>query len=216
MITTAEPVLEKVSSELNEQTDDFSEKRIRYFNTSVKHILSLYKWAWSRKKTTITLTSSTEYDLTTLISDYNVSWGLHSVEDANGKTIGSIDFSERKEFSSAYMTLTPDNKKLVLTTGFSAGTVLTIWYYAEHQDVAAHTSTLNISIPYSVEEALLLYIQYKVHKGKRQRYDWRNALLDFKEQIDQLRLQEASNKARNKPRIVPNFRAQFGLTRKYR
>jgi len=57
---------------------------------------------------------------------------------------------------------------------------------------------------------------YKVHTAKRQRYDARNSLADFKEKIDGLRPQEASNKALNAPKTVPTVMQYYGIRRNYR
>lgn len=215
MITTAMPVLVTASAELNEKTTDASGKRVSYFNSAVSHLLSQFKWAWARKKGTITITSDTEYDLTALFPDYNSSWGIHSVEGADGKPLSSLDYTERKNFTSPYMSISPDNKSLVLTSTFTIGTVLTVWYYAKCIKVSDPSTTLSLPIPEQMEEALAIYVKYKTHTGKRQRYDARNALLDFKEKLDQLRLQEASNKIQSRPKIVPNFAQQVGLRRRY-
>lgn len=217
MITTAEPLLQELSEKLNETSTDTSTKRLGYFYESVRQLLNKYKWGWSIKPFTITLLANiSEYNLSTLISDYSPSWGIDEVL-VGGHVIDPVPFESRSSYSSdTRFYITRDNKTLGFTRVLATTEVVVVNYYARIIRPAEHDDTLNISLPDDIGNAIVLYMKHLVHDGKRQRLDARNALTDWKEELDSLRPQEASQKAKYSPRTVPNVLAASKFRRTYR
>lgn len=212
MITTPQKVLQACSDKLNEELD-VSAKRLRIFNMAMHHVLAQYKWEWAKKLANLTInTTDTTYTLATSITDYDPTWGIDSVEIAG--QVFPVEYEDRAAFISQHFTLTPDKKKIVFTTALEAGTV-PIWYFARHVDVDAAGDTLNIELPESALEAVVLYMKHIIHDGKRQRNDARNAVLDFQEVIEQMTIQNNSTKAKHLPRVRRNPLQYAGIARKY-
>jgi len=63
--------------------------------------------------------------------------------------------------------------------------------------------------------AICLLMKAMVHGAKRQRYDERNALVDYKEEIEELVLQDASNKIKDLPQNVPTIFTYNKFNRTY-
>lgn len=218
MITTPEPVLQETSNMLNESTTDTSAKRVSYFNRSVRKVISMRKWSWAKKKHDLAVSAGVqEYDLTSVISDYNIQWGIYEVW-VGGKKIDPVNYDRRDNIaaSDARFYLTPDNKKLGFTKTIDGTEDIDVWYYQVHVNAANHQASLNIPLPEDIQIAVALYIKHLVHEGKRQRYDSRNAILDFQQVIEELVLQDASNKAKDLPKTVPTVFTYARVRRIYR
>lgn len=214
MITTPQKVLDAVSRRLNEAETDTSAKRLGIFNDAMHHILSMYKWEWARKLHSLAVTAGDEdYILTSVITDYDPTWGVYSVEVAG--QVFPVEYDDRSFFLSQHFTLEPDMKTMVFTKAFDANTTVPVWYYARHIDVDDPADVLNIPIPEAALTAVVLYMKHLIHDGKRQRNDARNAIIDFQEVIEDLALKNASSKARNQPRVRRNPLQFAGFQRKY-
>jgi len=219
MITTLLPILQATSRKLKESSTDTSSLRIGYTNDAIRYILSVFRWGWSKKKKDLTLVASDqEYVLTTEISDYSVIRGIYEIYDGGDK-ITPVPYNNTDSVSSSdnqYFYLKPDDITLGFTKTIAGTEDIDIWYYAEWTDVADSTSTLSISIPESMIELIALYIKYLIHDGKRQRFDARNALLDFKQALDTIIPQQASAKIKDQPRRVYNMFSYLGFKRTYK
>lgn len=216
MITTLNPFLVEGSNALKEQSTDTSAQRISYGNTALRALLSEYKFAWSRKTHDLALSNGVStYDLSSVISDFNPSWGLYEVQ-LGGETVDPIDYDARNgTFNVIKWYFHPDNKSMTIKKEIDGTENIDIIYYAQHMDVEAEDTALNISYPESVQEAVGKYIKYLVHDGRRQRNDARNTMLDYRAKIDALRPMEASNKARLRGKTFPNVMQYARVKRSY-
>lgn len=189
LITTAEPILKRVSARLNEKSVVIDTNRLSFFNQAADHVIGYSKWDWAKNQATIVLTENqTTVDLETAISDYNSMWGLADDQSDYDDSI-SISLSE-------------DNKTLNILQDVAAGTELKLWYYQSHTDVTSATAELLVPFPKEMITALVLYIKHLVHDGKRQRNDARNAILDYQEVMEELVVQGASKKSSSKPKQI--------------
>lgn len=214
MITTPLKVLQAVSDRFNENEVDTSAKRVRIFNQAMHKLLAMYKWEWAKKLSNLAVTAGDEdYVLTTAISDYDLMWGIDSVEFAG--QIFPVEYEDRNAFITAHFALEPDKKTIIFTKAFEANGTVPIWYYARHVDVETSGATLNISVPESALAALVLYMKHIIHDGKRQRNDARNAILDFQEVIEEMTIQNATTKAKNLTKTRRNPLQYAGFQRKY-
>ena len=218
MITTAAPVLSEVSGMLNEATVDTSSKRIGYFNRAVRKVLSMKKWGFEKRKRTLTLAAATQtYDLAAQFSDYNPLKGIISVW-LGGEKIDSIDHDTKADITtpaSQAFYLDPDNQTLGFRKDIVGDEVIEVWYYAHHTYITTSAEALTFNIPDEMIMAIAIYLKHLVHDGKRQRFDARNALLDFKEEIDVLRPMAATKKIKDRPRTVGNIFHYNGVKRVY-
>lgn len=218
MITTPAAFLTETSNMLNESTVDNGTKRISYFNRSVRKVLSMKKWGFEKKKGTLTLSAGVQtYSLTTLFSDYNPLKGIVSVW-VNGQKIDSVDYDEKADITSPATQkcyLEPDNETIGFRKEIDGTEVIEVLYYANHTAVTASTETLAFDIPDEMILPIALYMKHLVHESKRQRYDSRNALIDFKEEIDNLRPMAASKKMKDRPRVVSNIFRYNRVRRSY-
>lgn len=218
MITTAAPFLSETSNMLNEPTVDVGAKRISYFNRSVRKTLSMKKWGFEKRTRNLTLSAGVQtYDLTTQFSDYNPLKGLISVW-LNGEKIDSIDYDQKADSNvtaTQKFYLDPDNQTIGFRSTISGSEMIQIVYYAHHTSISSSTEALVFNIPDEMILPIALYMKHLVHEGKRQRYDSRNALLDFKEEIDNLRPMAASKKIKDRPKTVPNIFAYNRIQRRY-
>lgn len=218
MITTPAAFLTETSNMLNESTVDNGTKRISYFNRSVRKVLSMKKWGFEKKKGTLTLSAGVQtYSLVTQFADYNPLKGIVSVW-VNGQKIDSIDYDEKADVTSPATQkcyLEPDNETIGFRKEIDGTEVIEVLYYANHTAVTASTETLAFDIPDEMILPIALYMKHLVHEGKRQRYDSRNALLDFKEEIDNLRPMAASKKMKDRPRVVSNIFRYNRVRRSY-
>ena len=219
MITTLLPILQTVSRKLKETTTDTSSLRIGYANDAIRYLLGVYKWGWSRKKKDLVVVAADqEYVLTTEITDYSTIRGIFEIYSGDDK-LDPVPFNNTASVSSSteqFFYLKPDDITLGFTLSITGTENIDIWYYAEWTNVADSTSTLSISIPESMIELIALYIKYLIHDGKRQRFDSRNALLDFKQALDTLIPQQASAKIKDQPRRVYNMFSYLGFKRTYK
>jgi hypothetical protein len=209
MITTPETVLDETSAVINENTTDTTAKRVRLFNRACRKVIHDYKWSFRKK--TYTLTTSvgvSTYDLTTLITDYDPVAGLFAID---GLYPTEYDF---RADGGTYYYLTPDNETLGFTFDVTA-TTYTITYYALYVNVAAYNTTLNLSIPDTFKTIIVTYLKHLVHDAKRQRHDARNAIIDYKEQLSDIKLAEASNKISSLPKTVPHIMSFRQMKRSY-
>lgn len=218
MITTLLPILNTVSRKLKETTTDTSSRRIGYCNDAIRYILSLYKWGWSKKKLDLTVSATVqEYDLTSQASDYSVVRGIYEVYSGDDQ-VDPVPYSNRDSVSSSssqYFYLMPDDKTIGFTLDLDGTEDIDIWYYPVWTDVSDSTSTLPISIPDALQECIAFYVKYLVHDGKRQRFDARNALLNFKQALDSIIPQQASGKIKDQPRRVYNYFSYLNFKRTY-
>ena len=215
MITTAQPILDETSLVLlKESTPDYSLARLTAFKTALNKFLTEYKWSWSRLYVDINLASpETTYDMSSLPA-YNPSWGIDEVE-MESKPLIPIDYNSRDQtYSSVRFYMSRDDSTINFT-GTPTSTVR-VWYYSVQPTVpASETDTLAMKISENAVHAIALLTQHFVHLGKRQRLDARNALLDYQQEINNLRPQAAANKARQGPRIIPPVMAFSGFRRRY-
>jgi hypothetical protein len=218
MLTTIYPILQAVSRKLKEDTTDTSTLRVGYTNDAIRYILGLYKWGWSIKKKDLTTISGVqEYDLTSEISDYSVIRGIYEIY-SNEEKLDPVPYENKDSVSSNtlnYFYLKPDDKTLGFTASITGSENIDIYYYPEWTDVGGYTDTISVPIPESMVELIALYVKHLVHEGKRQRFDSRNALLDFKQALDTLIPQQGSAKIKDKPRRVYNFFSYLGFKRNY-
>lgn len=218
MITTAAPVLTELSGMLNESSADTSTKRIGYFNRSVRKVLSMKKWGFEKRTRQLTLTAGVQtYDLTAQFSDYNPLKGIISVW-VNGAKIDSIDYDEKADVAtpaSQRCYLDPDNQTLGFRKEIAGDETILVLYYANHTYVTTNNEALTFDIPDDMVLAIALYMKHLVHEGKRQRYDSRNSLLDFKDEIDSLRPMAATKKMKDRPRTAPNIFRYNRIKRSY-
>lgn len=191
MVLTAEPILQGVSSDLRELTTDTGTRRVAFFNKAVKHVLGKFKWTWSRKTDALTTTVAVQtYDLTTELDDYSPLRGVFKVYQ-DGEEITAFEMSD-------------DGKSITFVNTIDGAEDIDICYYAEHLDITLHTATLNIPLPEEIGSLVGAYILFLEHRSKKQRNDARNAMIDFTDMLDDLRPQDASNKASAaKKRIQP-------------
>lgn len=218
MITTPAPVLSELSGMLNESTTDTSSKRLGYFNRSVRKVLSVKKWGFEKRTRTLTLVAEIQtYDLTAQFIDYNPIKGIISVW-VNGAKIDSIDYDEKADVAtpaSQKFYLDPDNQTIGFRKTIAGDEEIKVIYYANHTYVTAQGETLTFDIPDDMILPIALYMKHLVHEGKRQRYDSRNALIDFKEEIDSLRPMAGSKKIKDRPRTVGNIFRYNRVKRSY-
>ena len=190
MITTAQPILAETSNILNESSTDTSTKRLSYFNRSCKKVFGIARWPWRKRKGTLdTDPGIQEYDLKTEFTDYDVQAGIESVW-VGGEKILPMNYDRKADVdtpATQKFYLTPDNRSIGFIKALDGTETVEIWYYAIHTYISASGESLVISIPDDISTAVAQYMKFLVHDGKRQRYDARNALLDFKEEIHTLR-----------------------------
>lgn len=217
MLTTAQPFLQAVSNELGESSINTDSVRIGYFNRSVEEFFSKHPFKFRIKKYDLNSTGAGEYDLISLISDYDVSHGVYMVENSNGKVFEPIDYSERKYFdnpdveSFTYKYYLTPNRKSVGFPVDTSGSVYVIHYYAIHTNVSDPSTTLTVSIPEYCLRPITTLMLYRVYQRKRQRYDARNMLLDFKEQLEEAIFADSkSNKIGFIPKTIPSVRRLLG------
>lgn len=217
MITTPAPILEAVSGGLNESTTDTSSKRIIAFNRAMRKFLNYKKFKFAIVEGTLTLVSDTQkYNLLTEFADYDVARGIDEVWIGNDQ-IFPIDNQDKEIYTETQkFFLTNNGKSIEFTKTLDYdGTNPTIYYYAQHTNIDASTDTLNIPIPEAFQEALVLLVKHFVHDGKRQRNDARNALLDYKDEIKNVAMAEATPNAKHLKKKVVNPLQYRGIRRKY-
>lgn len=214
MITTPEEILRSVSYSLGEATPDFSPARINFFNRAYQFYLGINTWSFKIKKYTLTTTSSDEYDLTSLIPDYSQPDGVYAVKNSSGKLIEPVSFEDKDlpEYQNKQRYyITPDGKSIGFTT-FTAGDVFTIYYYAVLIKATSYNSSLNIPIPEMHKEPIVTYTEFLIHKRKRQRNDARNCMLDFKDQLEEIKPKDAKLKSIGfLPKTFPPLKKIIGL-----
>lgn len=220
MITTAEPILKKTSYQLGESSTDTSLKRLEFFFVAVKHTIDQHKWKWTIKNQTLpTVAGTQEYDLTNALiitgEDYNMENGISELYNGTVK-LDPVLYQNRGNFSvSDRFYLTPDNKTIGFTKSVTATDNYSLWYYATLKEVTSATTTLNIAIPENMSIAIVSYIKHLVHEYKRQRTDARNCIIDFKEQISELILLDASSKIKGMKKNIPTVTAFAKVNRNY-
>lgn len=218
MITTPESCLAAVSRRLKETVTDTSSLRVGYFNDSGKHILSLYKWGWSRRKHDLDVDDGVQtYDLTSEISDYSPERGIWEVY-VGGEKIDPVNYDRRDSAvggTQQKFYLDPTDKTIGFTKDLDGTEDIDIWYYASWTDASLYNSTLTLPLPENILILFALYMKHLVHDGKRQRYDARNALLDFQEVLQNIIAQQGSSKIKDLPRHVPKLYAYTGFKRVY-
>lgn len=216
MLTTPNDFLVELSQMLNEKTTDTSSQRIGYFNRAMRRIKSVRKWSWNKKPHTLTVVADTqEYDLTDEISDYTPSWGVYEIY-INGDKADPINYNLKNIAQGTHWYLKPDTKTIGFTNALDGTEEIIIWYYPQHTKATASNSTLSPELPESILGPACLLMKSFVHGGKRQRNDERNALLDYKEEIDEAVLQDASNKAKDLPQTIPTPLTYMRVKRTYR
>jgi len=215
MITTLLPILQSVSRKLKEGATDTSSLRVGYCNDAIRYILGVFKWNWSIKKHDLVVSPGVqEYVLTSQIPNYSTFRGIYEVY-FNERKIDPVPYNNKNSVSSLCFYLKPDDVTIGFTKEIDGTEDIDIWYYPEWTDVADATSTLPIPIPESMVELISLYVKHLVHEGKRQRYDSRNALLDFKQVLDTIIPQQGSSKIKDQPKRIYNFFSYTGFRRKY-
>lgn len=225
MVLTALPLLQKVSYLLKETTTDTSVSRISSLDQAIRAVLGEHKWRFKLKLGNLILVASTQtYDLTSASvladGDYDLETGIFEVWDnttagSEGK-IDPVHYDRKEETDVQKIYLTPDNKTLGFTKGIVGTENYDVWYYAQHKDLASSTATLNVPIPEAFIQAIALYCAKLVHDGKRQRYDSRNKMLEYQEEISKLRLKASGNKIKDLPKTIPTVFQYTGFRRSYR
>lgn len=220
MMTTIEPLLIEVSQLLGETTTDISTARIGMCNRAIRHTFEQYSWSFRRKPLALTTTVNVqEYDLTSALivtdNDYDSEFGVYEIW--NGTTKIEPIFPENKQnFSSAdSYYLSPDNKKINFTLPQTSANTYTVYYYSRHVDVASKTTILKTYIPENFMVPICTYIRHLVHDRKRQRNDARNMILDFQEQISDLKMSQTKSKARGLKKNVSSPLQYVNFKRKY-
>ena len=220
MVSTMLPLLQTLYRLLKETTTDTSTLRIGYGNDAIRHILSLYKWSWSAKKHDLTVVADDqEYVLSTEITDYSIDRGIKEVYVA-GVKISPIDFSRKGDITisptnTQVFYLTPDYRTIGFLKTIDGTEDIDIWAYREHTDVSDTTTSFAITLPDNMRNPVAIYMKSLVHSGKRQRNDATNALLEFKQAIDEARATEASAKIKDAPRTVGNVFTYNNFKRTY-
>lgn len=216
MITTALDFLQECSDLLNETTLDSSAKRIRFFNRACRHVKRLRKWSWNKIQGTMSLTVAVNtYDLTAQFPNYNPQWGIFEVY-VGGSKITPSDYSNRDRDSGNHFYLEPDSITIGFTWDIVGDEVITVWYTPRHTAVAASGTTLVPALPEDMLGPVALLMKSYVHGGKRQRVDERNTLLEFKEEIGEMVLQDASHKVKDAPYNLPTPMTYNRVKRSYR
>lgn len=215
MITTAKPILDEVSLVLlKEPTSDYSTARLTAFKSALDKFLTEYKWKWSILTQDFTLTSPTKsYDMSALPT-YNPSWGMDEIWVGEVLVL-PIDYTERFDtFSDLRYYMSRDNMTLYFTE--TPDDEVNAGYYGGQSVVPSSESTsLDIKISPSAQHALALLTQHFVHLGKRQRLDARNALLDYQQEVNNLRPQEGSKKGRHAHKKFQNVMTATSFRRTY-
>lgn len=213
-MNTIEPILRSVSNKLKETSTIITADRIESAVSGIRMVLNECKFPWSRKKYTLDVSSKAkEYDLTSLITDLDMTWGLHMIE-MGGLEMLPCDYQDRALNSNKYYLL-PDEKSIGFTDELAGNEVIDIWYYANLTKPAAYTTTLNLAIPDAITDLCALATKYIIHEGKRQRNDARNALIDYQAEKEKVVMKKAANKAHNLPKRVPNVFQYYGFNRTY-
>ena len=218
MITTPQPVLNLLSSILRESSVDTSNRRVIYFERAVRELLKQKKFPWSRERLDYAVSANTDVsiDMTSETTNYNPVWGPHEVWNGT-EQIFPCDYEDRENHSDLRWYLEPDEKTIGFTAQFSSAATIKVYYYATIPmgSVSASDSSLAFAIPDDAGDVVATYMKFLVHDGKRQRNDARNAILDFKQQVEELVAQQASNKGRsNSKRIAPVLKFH-GFKRQY-
>ena len=215
IISTLSPILIETSNLLNEGSTDTSSKRISFGNRAIRRVLRVRRWNWARLSHTLTVVDDTqEYDLSSEISDYNPNWGIYEVYMDDEK-MTPIDYNQKENTTSDHFYLKPDGKTIGFTNDIDGDEDIEIWHYPRWVNVSADDTTFNLSIPEDMLGAICLLMKAMVHGAKRQRYDERNALVDYKEEIEELVLQDASNKIKDLPQNVPTIFTYNKFNRTY-
>lgn len=216
MITTLQAIANKVSYDhLKESSVVTNTQRISALVSGVRMLLDEAKFPWARKEYTLVLSAGIqEYNLTTLLSDYDIDWGLYMVT-RDGAELSPCDYALKSSTSNNRYYLSPDNKTIGFTKEILGTEEVIVWYYQTLTIPASVSATLNLSIPESALEAIACASTYYVHLGKRQRYDATNALKDYQVAKEKIVQKKASNKARNFPKTVPNIMAYHKVQRTY-
>lgn len=215
MITTLSPILIETSYILNEGTTDTTAKRISFGNRAIRRVLQVRKWSWGKKDHTLTVIEGTqEYNLVDEISNYNPMWGVYEVY-VGGEKIDPVEYSRRNDSSGNHFYIVPDTQTIGFTMDIDGTEDIVIWYYASWNNVSTTSENFDLTIPEQMLDAICLLIKSYVHDAKRQRYDARNALTDYKESIEELVLQDASNKAHDLPQVIPNVMEYHRARRTY-
>jgi len=220
MITTIDPLLISASNRLNESSEDYTPQRIDFCNTAIAEVLGQYAWNCRRKSFTLVTTPGVQtYDFTSSSvlpnDDYDPEFGFYEIWNGEQR-LDPILYDNMDNFSeSDCFAISPDNTSLVFTLSQTSSNTYTVWYYARHKDVGAKTTVLNLSIPDNLKKPIVTYIKYLVHDAKRQRNDARNALLDFEEQIGDVKLAQGKAKAKGLKQNIPTPIAYSKFKRKY-
>lgn len=216
MLTTPNDFLQETSDLLNESQIDTSTKRVRFFNRAMRRVKKVRKWSWNKKAGTMTLSGGTqEYDLTGQFTDYNPQWGIYEVYLA-GEKLSPVNYNQISTTTGDHFYLKPDGKTIGFTFEVEGDESVVVWYNPRHTNAAAYNSTLDVSVPEDMLGPVALLMKSYVHNAKRQRNDERNTLLEYKEEIEETVLQDASNKIKDLPNTVPTPFTYNGVRRNYR
>lgn len=220
MMTTIATLLAEVSVLLGETTTDVSTARVTMANRAFRHVFQQYSWSFRRKSITITTTAGVQdYDLTNISNvpdgDYDPEFGLYQIWNGTTK-LDPVLYEKRSDYTSIdSFTISPDNKTLSFTSTQTSPTAYTIWYYSRHIDSASSTTTMKTSVPESFLLPLGTYVRHLIHERKRQRNDARNMILDFQEQIADLKMSQGKSKAVGLKRNIPTPIQYARLRRRY-
>lgn len=217
MVTGPQAVLDEASALLKELSVETGTTRFIYLNRSVRRLLRVRRWEWAKVAHTLDTDNGVqEYDLTAEITDFNPQWGIYEVYIGGEKASPTPYDNISNQTNEKLFYLKPDGK----TIGFikaldGTETDIVIWYYPRWVTVTSVSDTFNISLPEDVVSVVALHMKYLVHDGKRQRYDARNALLDYKEEVEELIMQDAGNKTKDSPKTIPPITSYYGTKRTY-
>lgn len=218
MITTLQPVLIEVSDLLKEASPDYTAQRQRYAVRSIRRVLMMKKMKWTIKNVALTLVAGTqEYDMTSQAADFSPIRGIYEVWNGDTK-LDPVDYDRRADVEdddAQHFYLKPDDKTIGFAKTIAGDETYTVHYYATLTAPSAYTDTLNLSIPEEFLVPIALFTKHLIHEGKRQRYDSRNALLDFKQAMDEIIPQSASSKIKDAPKHIPKLFSYTGFKRTY-
>lgn len=212
MYSTALPFLQNVSNELGEASTILTAERIGFFNSSVEQFYSDYLFRFRVKIYSLALDGSSEYNLSTLISDYDSGDGVYLIVDENEVPIDPIDIKDKgTTFNKVKYYIFP-NKSIIGFTSDDGNKTYKIYYYARHIYVSTESETLNVSIPQYAKRPIVSLILSRVYRRKRQRYDERNILLNYKEELSSAIAKDSRSGAIGSfPKIIPSTRKLLGI-----
>lgn len=214
---TLNNVCQAVSDELFESSLDSSSGRIRKINRGVLRATLDGRWKWRRTKDTITtVVDKAAYSLP---SSFDYPGGMYEVWDGNTQifpddydNLNSKDWAGIKNLE--YYAISPYKEEIILYPTPSSVEDITLIHYAIPPKITSTSSEWSPSIPRKFLRLVVLATKYLIHRGKRQRNDARNTILEYKEVLKEMRTRNAGKSKGNQNRIEKAF-SFLGFNRSY-